>query len=145
MHFKLRLRDDQESRPQAELWIDQIVEYYAIGSSYYGTLSVLFDAIMAHVHATGFNMDVNLTIDEEGFCFIMQASDKDQETFIQSIRSNKGLIRLLKRLSNGFEFSSGDFSFRIFSEGMSIMKMKSRQSMLSDYLRGELTSKLYHD
>ncbi len=145
MHSNLQIHSYENCIPKIEQWIDLIVEYYNIGSYYYGTLSVLFDAISTHLHTTHFNVNVTLAVDEDGLRFIIQASEKDQLAFIKSIRSNKELIRLLRRLCNGFMFNEGDFSFRISVEGMSIVKLKGRQSLLSDYFRGEHSSALYHD
>ncbi|MCE1200486.1 MAG: hypothetical protein LWX09_00105 [Bacteroidia bacterium] len=143
MDYQITVKTDESGFRAIEHWVDQIADYYNLGSSYYGALSVLFDGVLTHFMSIADIIDIHLIVDDNGLSFSTE-SKFSSETQEENKSNDETLIQLLEQLSSSFNISPNSIEFRLASDSMPQEKVKNRQNQLNSYLKnGSATVKNY--
>lgn len=143
MDYSIKAKTDKEGFRRIEFWIEEIVENFNLVSSYYGDLSVLFDALRNYSAQFTEDIEVELRVDDNGLTFETRFH-QDQAISVAENEAGLFLKHLTDQLCNTAAFERNYLRFTIASESMPQTKVVERQQVLSKYLRGEsLISKRY--
>lgn len=143
MDFQITVKTDESGFRTIEHWVDQIADYYNLGSSYYGALSVLFDGVLTHFMSIADIIDIQLTVDDNGLSFSIASKVSPEEPRAEK-SNDETLIQLLEQLSSSFNFSTTSIEFRLASDSMPQEMVKKRQGHLTSYFKsGSTTVKNY--
>lgn len=143
MDFQITVKTDESGFRTIEHWVDLIADYYNLGSSYYGALSVLFDGVLTHFMSIADIIDIQLTVDDNGLSFSIASKFSPEEPRAEK-SNDETLIQLLEQLSSSFNLSPTSIEFRLASDSMPQEKVKKRQTQLISYFKsGSTTVKNY--
>ncbi len=143
MDYQITVNTDESGFSAIEHWVEQIADYYNLGSSYYGALSVLFDGVLTHFMPIADIIDIQLIVDDNGFSFLI-AGKIPTEKREGGKPNDDTLIQLLEQLSSSFNVSPNSIEFRLASDSMPQEKVQKRQTQLISYFKsGSTTLKNY--
>lgn len=143
MDFQITVKTDESGFRTIEHWVDLIADYYNLGSSYYGALSVLFDGVLTHFMSIADIIDIQLTVEDNGLSFSIASKFSPEEPRAEK-SNDETLIQLLEQLSSSFNLSPTSIEFRLASDSMPQEKVKKRQTQLISYFKsGSTTVKNY--
>lgn len=139
MNYQLTVNTNLDGQKTVEYWVDKISEYYNLGSSYYSTLSVLFDAVLNHCITFAETIEIQLTADLNGLSFHISFLKYRTTPAIEPTQSS-GLNQLMEQLCSSYKIGDHFIAFRLASECMPQDQVKSRQQQLTSYLNNSVTS-----
>lgn len=144
MDFQITVKTDESGFSAIEHWVDQIADYYNLGSSYYGALSVLFDGVLTHFMSIADIIDIQLIVDDNGLSFFIGSKISSDKRECEK-PNDETLIQLLQQLSSSFNVGLKSIEFRLASDSMPQEKVKKRQSHLTAYFKSCSTTEKNYD